>query len=225
MTDYIIGVDLGQSADYSALGVLRRCWRKNDMYDVVNQNVAMWKLYHEVPMLVRWPLGTPYPQIVEDIEREYHYVESVSEMGVKLVVDQGGPGRPVMDMLRERNLHPIGVTITAALNVNVKNDSELTCPKRDICSALVVAAQSGDIKIAADLDLANELQREIESFGYTINRKTGQMTYESIVDEVHDDLVLAVAMGLWYSTIRLPRTFPFTGAEAPDEPYRPLKKR
>jgi len=222
VTDYVISVDLGQAGDFSALSVLHRKWRRYET------EVNRWPLYHEIPLMERWALHTAYPVIVEAIEKIYHFVETKSEMGVRLVVDQGGPGRPVIDLLRQRKLRPVGVTITAGLTVGVKTDGELTCPKRDICAALVVAAQSGDLKVASGLELASEFEKEVEAFGYTINRKTGNMGYESIVNEVHDDLVVSAAMGLWYSTAMLSKAFPITDpmyVEGSDLDYNPLRRQ
>lgn len=226
MKDYIVSVDLGQSMDYSALTVLHRCWwRKGQRADPTTA-----KLWHAIEMLLRWPLGTPYPQIIDNIVEAYHYVQTVSanrDQGVALVVDQGGPGRPVIDLLRQRRVRPIGVTITGGETVVQRPDNSLSCPKRDICSALVVAAQSGDVKVAAKLDLAAEFEKEVSSFGYVVKRKSGKVGYEALAEEIHDDLVVSAALGLWYSTTMLPKAFIPAGgggATVEENDYNPLAK-
>jgi hypothetical protein len=37
-----------------------------------------------------------------------------------------------------------------------------------------------------------------------MNRETGNMTFESIEEKVHDDLVVSLAMCLWYAETRAP---------------------
>ena len=62
--EHILGLDLGQSADPSALAVLRKTSEVAtgrhgfDVYGPAN---------YVVNHLVRWPLGTSYPKIVEDV--------------------------------------------------------------------------------------------------------------------------------------------------------------
>jgi hypothetical protein len=206
--DYIIALDLGQAQDFSAMVVLNRVWwRKGE-----NPRKDPPRLWHTIPTIVRWPLTTIYPRIVEDVYETYRLFEdTMAQWGVALVVDAGGPGKPVIDLLRAKGLKPIGVTITAGNLAHEREDGSLTVPKRDMCTALVVAAQSGQIGVAKDLPLAKDFHKEVASFGYTVNKKTGNMSYESIVSEVHDDMVAAAGLGLWYSTTRLPKSFPQSG--------------
>lgn len=235
MVDYIVSVDLGQSMDHSALAVLRRCWWRPGQ----NPDPDTAKLWHEVPELIQWPLDTPYPQIIQEVEATYRAVDDgLSQWGTRLVVDQSGPGRPVLDALRvkvrEANKHaptrlmrPIGVTITGGESVNVRDDGTLTCPKRDIASALVVEVQAGAFKVAAALPHAATLRDELATFGYKVNRRTQHLGYESLDAAVHDDLVLAAALGLWYSTQQLSTRFPSAiagGATIEDMDYNPLAR-
>ena len=194
MIDYIVSVDLGQSQDYSALAVLRRCWGP--------ATGELWR--HEVPTLMRWPLLTPYPLIVDDIERVCRGVDTeLSRWGTRLVVDHGGPGRPVVDELRARALDPAGVTITGGGMVNVHADGSVTVPKAEICQVFAAEAEARALKLPADAELAAEFSEELRAFGYVENPETHRMSYGSRDPAVHDDLVLAVAMGLWYSTTQL----------------------
>ena len=95
---YVMGVDLGQASDFTAIAVGRfPAAREARSVDVV--------------YLERLPLGTSYPDVVE-------YVESLMARppllgGADLVVDATGVGRPVVDLLRERHLKVEAVTITA----------------------------------------------------------------------------------------------------------------
>ena len=233
MVDYILSIDLGQATDPAAAAVLHRCWWRPGERPIPETA----KLWHEVPLLHTWPLGTPYPQIVDDISQQYAYLwREHQQMGVRLIVDQGGPGRPVIDELRRKQLpdgsrmRPMGITLTGGESPRLREEQDgtqsLTVPKRDICSALVVAMHSGDVKVAPELGLTAEYEKQLGAFGYRINRDTGTQTYESQQAQVHDDLVVAVAMGLWYSTLVLSRRFPGISREPDISPrYDPLARR
>ena len=84
--DYILGLDLGQTTDYSALAVLERPVESPS-------KEVIYALRH----LQRFPLGTPYTTIVPGVAR---IAAKPPLRGSPLVVDQTGVGRPVVDMLR-----------------------------------------------------------------------------------------------------------------------------
>ena len=220
MIEHIIGVDLGQSQDFSALVVLRRAWWRG----AIPPEPEYMRLWHQVMSIARWPLGTSYPKIAHDIGETYAIFDNISPSGVKVVVDKGGPGAPVLEMQDLKKLRPTGVTITGGLHVSEREDGSLTVPKRDICSALIVAAQGGNIKVATDNELAGEFDKEIAAFGYKVNLNSGE-TYESQQSSVHDDMVLAAAMALWYSTTQLPVRFPLhrSPGRVRDMDYLPLE--
>jgi hypothetical protein len=200
--EYVIGLDLGQAQDYSAFVVLKRCWWRGGEVPAPEH----MRLWHQIDMMHRWAIGTDYPTIRQNVGELYASLDIESPGGVKLVVDQGGPGRPVVDLLRP--YRPVGITITGGQKVNEKPDGSLTVPKRELCSALVIAAQSGDVKVAVDHPLAKQFDEEVGSFGYKVDLITGRESYESLQSRVHDDLVLAAAMALFYSTKQLSTVFP-----------------
>src|SRR5271163_1174367 len=87
--DYYLGLDLGQTTDPTALTVVERTLRF--------EGEQMEKLY-TVRHLQRFPLGTPYGDIVTEVTR-FAEAPTLKRRGV-LVVDQTGVGRPVVEMLR-----------------------------------------------------------------------------------------------------------------------------
>src|SRR3954453_10498121 len=101
---YIIGLDLGQTHDYTALAVLA-CTPGDDALTL--------------PHLQRFLLHTPYPEIVASVAR----LASTPQLReAPLVVDQTGVGRPIVDLLRNavgaRRIIP--VTITSGQTANVQ---------------------------------------------------------------------------------------------------------
>src|SRR5919112_661744 len=110
-----VGLDLGQSADYTALAVVHSV--KMRIPD--GQTVKGLHLRH----LERYPLRTPYPEIVEKVAalvREEkpsptEYDPSRGRYSSKLpvlVVDNTGVGVAVTDLLKGKGLRFTPVTIT-----------------------------------------------------------------------------------------------------------------
>ena len=118
---------------------------------------------------------------------------------VYCVVDATGVGRPVVDMLHDAKIRPlIAVTITGGDTVS-RDGTDYRVPKRDLVSTLQVELQNDRLKIAEGLDLSAILVREMQNFRVKINIATGHDSYEAWREGDHDDLVLAVALALWYA--------------------------
>jgi hypothetical protein len=92
--DYFLGLDLGQTRDFTALAVLERS-------PPADAGAAVEKPEYALRHLHRFPLGTPYTQIVPAVAA---LVRAGPLAESPVVVDQTGVGRAVVDMLRL--LHP-----------------------------------------------------------------------------------------------------------------------
>ena len=180
---YVMGVDLGQASDFTAIAVGRfPAAREARSVDVV--------------YLERLPLGTSYPDVVE-------YVESLMARppllgGADLVVDATGVGRPVVDLLRERHLKVEAVTITAGSATRRDDLGGWWVPKRELVSAVQVGLQSRTLRIARDLKHAATLSDELATFEVKITESANE-TFGAWRAGAHDDLVLAVAMLSWWA--------------------------
>ena len=114
----------------------------------------------------------------------------------ELVVDATGVGRPVLDVMRERGLKPIGITITGGIDAVEREWNDIRVPKRTLAAIMQVVLQSGRLKIAADMELTPALTRELETFKVKIN-VNGSEAFEAWRETDHDDLVLAAALAVW----------------------------
>ena len=211
----LIGVDLGQQRDYTAISVTERvpvptgASYKEPYYDHDTQR-ARWHLVpdacpeYRVRHLERPPLGTPYTDVVARV------VELVETLGGNpvLAVDATGVGRPVIDMLWKTlgeelegtNIYVdrCAVTITGGDSVTRNPDGGgFRVPKRDLISATLVLLQNGHLKIADALPLKDVLVKELLNFRVKINISTAHDSYEAWREGDHDDLVLSVAMACW----------------------------
>lgn len=175
---FYIGVDLGQSADFTAISIIEQV---EDLY----------KLRH----LERLPLGTSYIQVVERIKK----MQAADSLKGKstLIVDATGVGAPVIDMMRGSGLWPIAITITGGDTAH-KEGNNYRVPKRDLISNMQVLFQNGGLKIAEGLSHASIFVQELLNFKVKINVKTAHDSYEAWREGVHDDLVLSVSLACWY---------------------------
>jgi hypothetical protein len=210
----IVGVDLGQQRDFTAITVVERgyvprgklynadYWYKGREIYAAREPV---KLEYHVRHLERPALGTSY---VDVVERIILLLKSLGDEELVLTVDMTGVGRPVADMLKRRleewleqdrnvYLNTAWITITGGDSVTKAEGGGIRVPKRDLASAPLVLMQNKQLKIAEGLQLADTLRRELLNFKVKINIATGHDSYEAWREGDHDDLVLAVAMACW----------------------------
>jgi hypothetical protein len=196
--DYTVGLDLGQSADPSALIVAERLdvepaepgARLGERRDIVHAQ--------------RWTLGTPYPRIVEDV---CALLAEPALAEAPLIVDSTGVGRGVTDLFRDAHRdghfsrYPIPVTITAGEQAH-----GLSVPKQDLVSRIQALLQSGRLLLAAEMPLREQLERELVGFSAKTSA-SGRTTYEALTERIHDDLVLALALAIWHPGHKESRRF------------------
>jgi hypothetical protein len=189
---YLIGLDLGQSQDYSALCVVEGSG------GAFAEPPTWEQKRYAVRHLQRWALSTTYPAIVEDVRALYYRAPLAGQL-VPLVVDATGVGRPVIDLFRASGLAAIGVTLTGGIQENMGDGVNVTVPKRTVVSTLVACFQTERLKIASSLEAAPLLINELANFKLKVSLETGNEAYEAWRESSHDDLVLSVGIALWYA--------------------------
>jgi hypothetical protein len=154
MVTYYAGLDLGQSADHTALAVVQK---------VPTHDPQTGKHSTELHLryLERFPLKTPYTDIADQVKRLLTgppFTTPVISGGrlarptTELIVDKTGVGVAVTDLLKERRLDHIAVTITGlGQKVNRHGTKEYSVPKQDLVSALEVPFHKGTLKVAKGL--------------------------------------------------------------------------
>ncbi len=186
---WVIGLDLGQANDFTAITVLDRT------VETVNGKITRrLDLRH----LQRLKLGTDYPTQVEIVKKLVAALPP-RQNAPTLVCDATGVGRPVIDLLRKGGLTPIAVTISGGVQEVDGGNFSWSVPKRNLVSALQIALQSGQLKIARGLAESETLVRELMAFKVRISA-AGHDSYSNDWREApHDDLVLSAALACWYS--------------------------
>jgi hypothetical protein len=103
-------------------------------------------------------------------------------------------------LLREAGVDPVAVTITGGDTVTRVAHNEYRVPKRDLVGAVQSALQARRLQAAAALPEWPVLKGELANFKARISLQ-GHDSYGAGDDwreNNHDDLVLSVALGVWF---------------------------
>jgi hypothetical protein len=204
---YFVGLDLGKSADYTALAVVQTVKEPN-------QEGELEKYLH-LRHLERYPLGVNYTTVADGVctllqsppftEDEYDLRRHrIAKPKVELLVDRAGVGEAVVDILKERGLKFTCITITGGMGqkANYLGGGTYSVPKIDLVAALEVPFHKGTLQVAEGLTLWPALREELLNFRRRQNTRTAHVSFEHWRESDHDDLVLVAALACWGATRR-----------------------
>jgi hypothetical protein len=217
--DFIVSCDLGQAGDFTAVAVLRRSLSLNAEGFPVRDHRGVPAYRHAVAHLERFPLGTSYRAVVASVSALVRRPELRPDP--RVVIDATGVGRAVAAMFLDE-LHPgfetLPLTITAGDAVRRDTFSPgvrgYWVPKAELVSAVQAALNTERLKVARGLAEGDTLRRELLDFKVKVTASARE-TFNAR-EGAHDDLVLAVAMGVWLGG----RRETSYRAEAADDPDR-----
>ena len=188
---FLLGLDLGQARDWTALVIAERHDTEPAGYDL--RHIERWR-------------GERYPRLVETVRARVDALRAMPGPSglwpeLRLVIDATGVGRPVLDMFLEAELGiaVTGVTITGGQTVT-RTDDGYAVPKRLLASTLQVLLQSGRLRFTAGSPLTRTLADELQNFRVKISLG-GHDSYgagDDWRDGNHDDLVLAASLACWF---------------------------
>ena len=204
-----LAADLGQAADYTAVvagqtfAAIERTYQRGK-YEL-NESLVLERTIqsYRVVNAHRPRLGTSYPAVAGQLDA---FLDDLPD--ADLIVDGTGVGRGVIDILRARNLKPIAITITGGFEVVKATHFDYRVPKAELVSSLIASSQEGRLRISPELPLADVLVQEIAAFSPR-QTASGHTTFEGR-DGVHDDLVLALAIGVWHQDQPRPQPVEWT---------------
>jgi hypothetical protein len=159
---WIVGVDLGQSSDPSAICVLENVEGVLD-YNTPHERHTNTGLIPQkkaqrflVKHLERLPLGLSYPVQIQHVSELLARPPLTGDPAMNtppatLVVDDTGVGRAVSDLMLERGMEPMRVTIVAGNEQTVTRRNRWNVPKALLISGLDAHLHSGNLKIAGAL--------------------------------------------------------------------------
>lgn len=215
MTDYSVGLDLGQLQDYTAIPVVgldedyqaARHQRKEITARYASRpgSPHLERELSRVPLpdeptyeavhLERLALRTPYTEVARHVKRLMH--TAPLKGNATLTVDATGVGVAVTDQLRAEGLTFKSVVITGGEKES-REGLTYRVPKRNLIARPQVLLQEGNrrLKIASSLPEAKTLVDELLNYRYKIT-DAGNDTYSAWREGQHDDLVLALALAVW----------------------------
>lgn len=230
MSTYIIGVDIGQSVDNTAIAVLKH----KPFYKEIESRPGTRMMQaeqvrvlhnYDLVSLEKVELGTPYPKVVDRLAQYWNNPKMIGD--VEMVVDVTGIGRAIYDYLcEEQKIFPIGVNMTGGLSSHYDDTTGLwSVPKKDMVAALVLLYQSGRIGMHPNLSGLSSFVTQVSGFSAKLKKDTGHMTYEAMSEQVHDDLVIAVALAGWWAQVTVGNTAQILKTAKKDRTYDPKRFR
>lgn len=207
--EFLIGVDLGQSIDYSTVAVAEIVHVLSGEHEPVPGAIAQTRSGQVIPVtrekiskrldirhLMRFERGRPYPEMVGDIT-DLVGREPLRSGNSTLIVDRSGVGRPIGDLFELADLpcELAMVTITGG-DHEIRDGNNWTVPKRTLIAATQVMLQQGRLRIADGLPLAATLARELVDYQVRISA-SGHDSY-SAPSGAHDDLLMALSLIAWF---------------------------
>jgi hypothetical protein len=179
---FYVGLDLGQSHDFTAVSVVERAELAGEWDPVTfcHKKQVVLRLRH----LDRVPLGTPYPEVVN----------RVAELTRSRELDGCCE---LVDMLRAARLN---CTISAAMITGGTTEScsggNYYVPKRDLITGLKIVLQRETLQIASGMQFGAALVKELAEMRVRVTAH-GNEQFGAWREGSHDDLVFAVALSCW----------------------------
>jgi hypothetical protein len=182
---YIGGLDLGKRQDYSALACVEQT-RHGD-----------GPAKYGVRALTRWPLGTDYTAIVEEVVKLF---AAPPLAGGTLVIDGTGVGAAVVDLFRRCGARAAIVETLITGGVAARRDEAgvLHVAKLQLGSTLVALEGQRRLEVAPKLKLRAALERELSTFSARVTPAGNEQVLADPRSGEHDDLVLAVVLACFY---------------------------
>jgi hypothetical protein len=219
-TRWVLAVDLGQSSDPTALSILQHQVGVIDSNSDYQRHTNTGQIPQtdakriNVKYLERLKLGTTYPDVIEHIAgllQQPPLCGDDSNDPATLVVDDSGVGRPVSDLLIDRGLRPIRVTIVPGAGTVCVGTDTWHVSKQILVSTVDAMLHIGTLRFAAELSDAPAMKEELKNFRRKLS-EAGRASYAARSGQ-HDDMVLSVAIGCWWLA-HPPPPQPFFGVQS-----------
>lgn len=199
VVEYILGLDLGQVGEFTALVIVEKHGRHGEED----------KATFHVREMRRYEPGTGYPKILADLAG---LIEAGPLKGKKpaVIIDGTSAGAAVVEMfrrrMREQRIELVAALITGG-DADTRDDHWWRIPKRDLVSSVQAALQTQRLKIARELPESGTLIRELEQFKAKVVISAAADALVAWREGVNDDLVLALALAVWEGGKLRPRWF------------------
>lgn len=203
-TRWVVGVDLGQSQDPTAIAICEHVSGAVDEGSDYERHCGIPTKQKpaervNVRHLQRLPLGLSYPaqvQHVADLLARPPLNGNETTAVAQLIIDQTGVGAAVADIFNAAGMRPIRLSITAGNEATWVGNDRVHVAKTILISTVDAMLHTGTLKFAATLSEAGAMRDELQDFRRKLS-DAGRATYAARTG-AHDDLVLAVSISCWW---------------------------
>jgi len=199
---FIMGVDLAQSVDFTAIAVMKHHRTTRDHFHVDDETKILRQNadeHFDLVHLERLKRGMPYPEIVQHVAMLLAR-DPLHTMGCDLIIDATGVGRPVFELFERASLRPIGITITSGDGYSSQAGDWWKVSKGLLVAGIDARLATGELRFAADLTEAGALRNELAEFRRHLSA-SGNATWSARAT-AHDDIVMALALCVFWATHR-----------------------
>lgn len=190
-SEYFVSVDLAQTQDFTAICVMEH--EKNFHVHINGAVEKEWSVF-KVVHLERLPQGLSY------VEQARYISELINRPPLNgrfpFGIDDSGVGKAVGDVFFYQGLYPFRFTIIAGDDFVCKTSHRYHVGKGMLVSMLDAKLHQQELKFASTLLEAGPLREELLNFRRHVTA-AGRFQYEARAGR-HDDLVLAVALALFF---------------------------
>jgi hypothetical protein len=181
----IVGVDIGQKVDPTAIAVAEQQWR-------VHQGQP--DDHYVVRHLERLPLNTAYPDVAQRVREVVLGVLNLGAAAVSLFVDATGVGQPVVDLLVGTGVPVQACYFTYGDRRTVQQNRTISLGKAWLVSRLQALLQTGRILLPRTPE-ADALARELLDYELRVDQDANER-YGAFRVGSHDDLVTALGLAV-----------------------------
>ncbi len=182
----VVGVDVGQRVDPTAICVADAEWRPGTAGTAVS--------HFPIRFLERLPLGTPYPAVARRVAAVVAGVVRQRGVAPKLFVDATGVGTPVVDELRAAGVRALifPVYFTYGDRRSVDERQQVSLGKAWLVSRLQAMLQGGRLHLSPTAE-SQALAKELLDYEIQVDPDANDR-YGAFKTGAHDDLVTAVGL-------------------------------
>jgi hypothetical protein len=181
----VVGVDIGQKHDPTAVAVAEHEWRQN-----AGREEDHWLIRH----LERLPLGTPYPEVANRLTEVASGVKKRAQSTPTVYVDATGVGQPVVDEMAARGLWVVAVYFTHGDRRTEEGHGTVRLGKAWLVSRLQTLLQGRRIHLPNTQETHN-LARELLDYEIRVSEDANDR-YGAFKVGTHDDLVTALGLAV-----------------------------
>ena len=201
-TRWVLGIDLGQSTDSTAIAALEHITGVFDSGSAIDRHCGLTshlqkfgQLMH-VRHLQRLPLGMAYPAQVQAVKSLIMAHPALHDAA--LVLDATGVGTAVADIFRASGLQHERVIVTGSATEVIRTKGTWHVGKTVLISGVDALLNTATLRFAAALTEAGNMRTELLDFRRHLGN-AGRATYQARTGK-HDDLVLAVSIAAWWAS-------------------------